>query len=435
MAEIMNERQEKEAFRQAVDARLSGLQGDPWLTQRILMRAEGKRQEKPVRPTGVRRKMSLGLVLALVLTLLSVSAVAAVAVYLSFQQIVEEEALPRANEVEGDSFTAEDTNFIVQLAEENGLVLSENAYASINKFLENGEGYYKEELLMALFKAEYGQNPATWSLETQKWFDDVCVAIGFVEQPQKALPGEGEITLEEAVAIAEDYIHRTYGNEWNINDPTAYELGKQYLSEFDGDYPGRYWTIIYSPLKITSREFWVYLDSRGKVLDDYMRKGVEPGTTLSNLYSRFRDIYGWNDDEWDVEVLRKLVEASQICTPLNDEIQLLTAIQRTTYPAQTGHPVEREAAVNIATEAMGATEYQLFRAICIDASPNPVWRIYFRDDSVEEVLRFVMTEVDSTTGELTFSEARDWMWHWAQTIVTQQQYEEAGEGLEDTSVG
>ena len=419
MAETAKEMLEKEAFKQSIDARLSGLQGDPWMTQRILARAEGKMPEKAVKPTGMRRKLSVGLVMALVLTLLSVSAVAAVAVYLSFHQIVEEEALPRAENVEGDSFTAEDTNFIIQLAEENGVVLSERAYNSINKLLENDQGYWKEELFMELFKAEYGQSPGTWSLETQKWFDDICVAIGFVEQPEKALPGEGEITLEQAIAAAEDYIHRTYGEEWDVSDPTAYELGKQYLSGYNGEYPGPYWTIFYSPLKITSREFWVYLDSQGNVLDGSMRRGVEPGCTLMNVYDRFVDVYGWNANEWDVDVLRKLVEASQLCDPASD-YQRVTALQRTTYPEQTGHPVEREEAIRIAMEAMGATDYYLFRATCIDASPNPVWRISFRDNGAPEDIRFCMVEVDSVTGEVTFSQRKDWAWNWAETIVTQQ---------------
>ena len=434
MAETMREQQEKAMFRQSIDARLSGLQGDPWMTQRILARAEGKRPEKPVRAVGVRRKMSVGLVLALVLTLLSVTAVAAVAVYLSFQQIMEEEIVPLANEIEGNSFSAEETNFIIELAEENGIVLPPDRRAAMYRLTENGYGEFKMELVKELFQAEYGFNIATWPLETQKWFDDILVAMGEFDEPQKALPGEGEITLEEATAIAEDYIRQTYGDEWDIHDTTAYEFGAQYLSEFDGDYPGRYWTIIYEPLKITSREFWVYLDSQGNVLNDYVRKGVEPGCTLSDLHSRFRDIYGWNDDEWDVEVLRKLVEASRMCDIDSDYLRL-TALQQTTYPEQTGHPVEREEAIRIVTEAMGATDYQLSRATCINASPNPVWRIYFRDDGAPAYLRFCMAEVDSVTGEVTLSERDEWTWYWVDTIVTQQSLDEALETMEESENG
>ena len=434
MAETMNERQEKELFCQSIDARLSGLQGDPWLTQRILARAEGKRPEKDVKPAGVRRKMSLGLVLALVLTLLSVSAVAAVAVYLSFHQIVEEEALPRAVEDEGDSFTAEDTNFIIQLAEENGIILRDGVREHLNKLIEQGEGYWKEELFMELFKAEYGQSPGTWSLETQKWFDEICVAIGFIEQSEKTLPGEGEITLEEAIAAAEDHIRKTYGEEWDVSDATAYELGKQYLTGYNGEFPGPYWTIFYEPLKVTSREFWVYLDSQGNVLRDGMYKGVEPGCSLSNLYDAFVKVYGWNGDEWDVDVLRKVVEASQMCDPVYNR-QRVTALQLTTYPEQTGHPVSQEEAIRIAMEKLQVSNYQLFRATCINATPNPVWKITFRDDSVEGTTRFGNVEIDSVTGEMIHAEFRDGPWPWSETIVTQQMLDEVWEHMLENANG
>ena len=146
------------------------------------------------------------------------------------------------------------------------------------------------------------------------------------------------------------------------------------------------------------------------------------------------DVYGWNANEWDVDVLRKLVEASQLCDPATD-YQHITALQRTTYPEQTGHPVEREEAVRIAWEAMGVTDGQLFRAICVSASPNPVWRIHFRDDGAPQETRFGMAEVDSVTGEVTFSERRERFWNWAETIVTQQELDETWEYMEEHANG
>ena len=57
----MNEREEMERFQKAVDRRLSGLKGDPWLYQKIIA---GDRKEKKMK-----KRISLGLVLSLALML------------------------------------------------------------------------------------------------------------------------------------------------------------------------------------------------------------------------------------------------------------------------------------------------------------------------------------------------------------------------------
>ena len=65
----MNEQEKRRAIHQAVDARLSGMTGNPRLAQHILNEEESPKMKK---------KMSLGLILALVLALASVGALAAV---------------------------------------------------------------------------------------------------------------------------------------------------------------------------------------------------------------------------------------------------------------------------------------------------------------------------------------------------------------------
>lgn len=61
----------RERFHRAVDATLSGLEGDPLLGQRVFRRAQQKEEPK------VRRKLSIGLVIAIALVLMSMTALAA----------------------------------------------------------------------------------------------------------------------------------------------------------------------------------------------------------------------------------------------------------------------------------------------------------------------------------------------------------------------
>lgn len=70
----MNNRQENDRLRHAIDTTLSGLAEDPWLAQRVLSKAKG--EEK------VKKKLSIGFILAMVVVLAAVSAAIAATVNL-----------------------------------------------------------------------------------------------------------------------------------------------------------------------------------------------------------------------------------------------------------------------------------------------------------------------------------------------------------------
>ena len=67
----MTDQETRQRFHKAVDAALAGLEGDPLLAQRVLLQARQKEAPK------MKRKLSVGLVIALALALMSVSALAA----------------------------------------------------------------------------------------------------------------------------------------------------------------------------------------------------------------------------------------------------------------------------------------------------------------------------------------------------------------------
>lgn len=72
----MNDREWAEQVSKAVDNRLSGLKGDPWLAQRVLMNAkEGGKETRKCAPK--RRRLRFVLVMTLLLALLTAAAFAA----------------------------------------------------------------------------------------------------------------------------------------------------------------------------------------------------------------------------------------------------------------------------------------------------------------------------------------------------------------------
>lgn len=340
----------------------------------------------------VKRKLSVGLALTIVFMLLVAGAVAAV--ILSMQQIVEEQAIPMANEYEGEAYTTEDTNTLVVLAEENGIMLSTQTKAQIQQALYQGKGYFKEELLMALAKAEFGENPASWTLEQQKWFDDVCVAIGFIEEPEKAMPEGGEEAKDAIVRAAADYIHQTYDSAAQLDDASKYEIGVQYINGGEDDeYQGLYWSIDYSPLYLEGAKYWVYLRDDGTVLGDVMRSGLNMNSTVSDVYDSYWRVFG-SDFTWGQGTLRSFQIDAMKATDTDSMAYLCFA--RTSYPDIPEAAISQEQAYSIAADYLGVDQNlgrsQLF---LIGDDPNPVWKLYIAQDD-----NYWSVEVDCITGEI-----------------------------------
>ncbi len=131
----MREDLNREKMHKAIDSTLSGLNGDPWLFQRVSTRAaEGE--------TKVKKKMSAGLVLAIILILIATVAVAVT--LLTHQEVLEQVAVPLAVENDtksgvNNTYDAEELAELVRSLTENGITLDENN--RIMQALQNGQGY------------------------------------------------------------------------------------------------------------------------------------------------------------------------------------------------------------------------------------------------------------------------------------------------------
>lgn len=382
-------------LRRAMDNVLPGLEKNVWFEQRVLNRIH----EEPM----PRRGMSKRVVLALLLTaMLLLSATAVAAVLLSGREVVDEYAVPMAGETVGDSYTVEQTLELVAMAEENGIVLSENAKSSIDKMLVMGEGYYKEELIMAIAKAEFGDQPAAWTLEQQNWFDDVCVEIGFIPQKEKAMPEKGEDVFGWAAAMAAQHIRDYYGETADLQDVNVYEpVGVQYINgDVDGEYPGMYYAVTYMPLNGTeaalkAREYWVYLNDDGEILGQVQRYFSDVA---------YRNAYGDRFESWPQYALRSYREVLMNETPTPGNMKTIISMRMTSYPDVAEEAITRENAKRIAADHLGLFADSCLDSVYIGDAPNPVWKIIlgFTDETGEWVNYTV--EVDSITGEVKRSQ-------------------------------
>jgi len=193
-------------IQQALNAELSSLRTSSLQRDELYQNAVGGIQ--------VKRKLTTGLVLTIVLVLATLTAVAVG--LLTGTQIIEQFAVPMAlqNDSEDfrqESFDNEELAQLVQVLEENGITLEEDS--DVLKALKNGQSYWEEETLMAICRRAFGGLFYDWTVEEKHWFDEMTVKIGFKERNPYMIPEEGDMTFDSKddylVITADSYGLRT----------------------------------------------------------------------------------------------------------------------------------------------------------------------------------------------------------------------------------
>ena len=249
----------RQRLQHALDAELSGLNVSENQRQQLFEHAIGG--------TKVKKKLTVGMVFAIVLVLLTVTALALA--LLSPREVVEQVAVPLAQQNDSDwrintEFSPEELSAFIQAANENGIDLDENH--AIMEAIRNGQGYDEEEAIMAVCRAAFGGNYGEWTIAERHWFQEMMVAIGFSSEVTEALPGPDDLTEEEARERIFAAIRSEYGEELPLEDRALYQLIVEFLPVPAED--GTVWTAICSPKDEASEAFYtVFLSKEGDVLD------------------------------------------------------------------------------------------------------------------------------------------------------------------------
>ena len=206
----------KEQVRDALDRELSSLQTSSAQRDRLIETAmEGRKMYK--------KKMPLAFVLALILSLLLAGGALAAAL-LSGQQIVEEMAVPMAQSSRQENYTHEELENLIRTLNENGITLDEGS--TMMQAFRAGHGYWERDTIEEICKAAFGGNEYEWSVEQQHWYGEMMVEIGAWDENLNLLPGDGDMTVPEARALAAEILENAYGvklpsesdGEWKINE-------------------------------------------------------------------------------------------------------------------------------------------------------------------------------------------------------------------------
>lgn len=399
----MKDERIRSQIHQAVDRHAGRLEPDPFLAQRLMnQEREGN--------LAMNKRRSLGLIVAIVLTLLTVTALAAG--LLGGKEFVDTILAPKAAEKKTDSFTREEVDEILRIAAENELVLSDQDMYLLTHLDE--AGYNKEELMRRFVKTEYGFYPDAWPIEVQHWYEEMLEACGLGDGVIiNVLPEENEYTQEQILKIAQDFIHEKYDPKVDLDDPEKYLRFLTYReSKLGEDMKSREWSLTYEARDLYGTDYALTLDTAGRITREYSVDGILGASWEAHgqfMMDRFRRVYGdpYGFINWNSEILLQYQEAMKHRQTLtgpehfcNEEYPILDM----TYLLPQDTMLSRDAAIEKAKEVCGSLDWETLYsnsavAVCMEnPEGKPVWKVTLR-------LRgggYAYAQLDACTGEALF---------------------------------
>lgn len=427
----MNEQMMKERIQQALNAQMSGVRTSPAERSRLYENAIGG--------TKVRRKLTAGLVFAIVLVLMTAAAVATI--LLTQREIVEQVAVPLALDNDGDlgvreHYSTEELAELVRNLNENGITLEENSM--IMQALQTGKGYYEDEAIKDICQEAFGGPMSTWTLEEQDWYSRMMVDIGFIESNESVLPGDDNMTYEEAEAFAFSAWKREYGEDLHPEDRTAYALGRTFYRDPEENGEAT-WYFELMPKDLEHNQYVICFldrDPEGTAqTGETIRNWSEP-YSAGELLSACMQVYGWGQGKWPQAVWQKLHEmmlAAEI-DPEDDSCREYRGYQLTEYPEPAADEITRNEARQIAGEAVKDKEAAVESAVLTEYEGKRAWLVgLFHSTDEDDVMglsgdRFVVT-VDSATGKVESIRQETEDDDSSMAFVPEPAYIKAGEGL------
>lgn len=388
-------REHVKRVQEALDQDAAFIQPDPYLAQRVLNQAKMEGEKT------VKKKLTVGLVIAIVLMLATVTALAVA--LLTASQLVEEDVVPIARDNDtaeiNEWFSNEELRHIIEVAQENNIQVSDELLTLI----ENGRGYYEQEVIMSLLRAEFGDNFSEWTIEQQHWFGEIMVEIGFWDYNQYRLPAEKEISCQEAVNIAKKYIAERYGDD--VTDADMWKLMVSYeaLRTDEGIIRPAQWCMRFTPASANFNAYSLTMNSAGEVLT-FDVKAIPAGNESGDaIIDHYISVYG-GLREWTYDIWASLGERLKGCAR-DIDTERSWAFYQADYilPPEEGIPYEE--ARRTAMEAVG-NEYTTTRsAVCCQGGGRPIWKIETLTQYPENIgsgrySAIWLVEIDCITGEV-----------------------------------
>lgn len=388
-------------IREAVEQNLSGLYMTKEQKAAVLSRVR-----EPASAAPARIRFSAAMVLALLLFLLTVGAVAAA--FLGGKDFTKEVVAPMAKESDSDSFTADEVEEILRLAKENEISVPQYLWEHWARWGSE----YKEEVMRALVKTELGFYPGSWSLEDQNWYNRMLVDCGLSEGVSCLVPGEEDFSQEYVLYRANTVFKEKLGLTGDVNDTQKY---RRFLTfGMDATNPKvtfKQWCVEYEDLETGAQYAFMMLDNGLVTRISRYQAGAEDtyisALTEEDVVSAFRQSFGNNPLQWNMEVLEQFYHSFTMCDHTEKTADPgIRIVGQTRYLLPGSHytfMTEKEA-IQLARTACKADDTLSPYVIYFGDDPsNMHWKISFCQDGETGREFLLYAQIDGKTGDTEYA--------------------------------
>ena len=233
----MKDKRLEEQLQHALNAELSGLRTTSYQRDQFFENATGGYK--------VKRKLSAVAILVAALMLITVTALAVA--LLSPKEVVEQVAVPIAQENEYENYSYDELLELITTLNENGITLDEGS--RIMQAFQAGHGYWERDTIEEICRAAFGEKP--WTVEQFHWYGEMMVAIGVWTHNDFLLPEDGDLTEREARELAVKALKDAYDVELPVETNGEWLVSAGFVknTEYDenGDaYKLVQWDVTYS---------------------------------------------------------------------------------------------------------------------------------------------------------------------------------------------
>ena len=397
----MDEKKLREQVHYAVDTHSPSYTPDPYMVQRVLNASKSGGR------VIVKNKFSVAFVLMLVFIFMSLTALAVA--LLTGTQIIEQFAVPMAQENDTETYTQESYTHeelvqLIQTLNENGITLDEDS--KIMKALENGQGYWEEEVLMSICREAFGGMFYEWTIEQKYWFENMTVKIGFKERNPYLVPSDGDMTIPEAKAHAVKLLKDEYGVVLPAESNEQWKVCEWLYAPWtdsEGVHPAQ-WKFEYIKRSTEETVFSVNFTHNGEVLKIKGTSALDTEPTVKT-FSEARNVvkstYGSMSD-WPMEAWK---EYGSLIAPLKAETEGDRCYQNAGYQMPPANALSTDIAVQRAKEGIQTGGDTNASIICCTSNGRTIYKITLRihfpgNEASAKYDAIWCVELDCLTGEI-----------------------------------
>ncbi len=247
---------------------------------------------------------------------------------------------------------------------------------------------------------------AQWSIASQALLSRTLEKIGYlgILPTMTREPLSTEITLQEAVDAAVQYIRENDDAQADFSREDFYTTGIRFLSgTSDGTCTGAYYCVSFDSTNAFGTNYEVAVDaSTGEICRMRSERGAGIGHTADEVTAGFRRIFGYDMHTWTNQQLRvyvlALADADE--STLQTVHQLFLSVGRDGFPDLPDTALTREQAIAAAAALLNTDESSIIAAQYIAGTSGNMWKVAVRQAGTTGGQSLTYLELDGNTGDL-----------------------------------